>query len=467
VWRAAYRIAAGQLKARRRNSSTHDTAATDATDATEEEADLMTGLAKLPQRQRAALVLHYLADLPNPEIARALGITTSTVRVHLMQDAGASATSWGTPMPDLRQRFTDLDRRLAQQNMPDLLTEAARREPAPAPNLGPSPCRRAGIVLVALAVTAASTTFLVRAFGGSAAPPKPAVPPAPALTNGVIAYASIEAEHGFRTINPDGTGKTEVHIDVPGGVGVPSWSPDGARIAFDVTSYDQPAPEGGNSDIYTANADGTDPVRLTSDKVDYKPVWSPDGSKIAYEHIAYTHETDDPQIWVMKTDGSDPQRLTFEKDASHPFPAWSPSWSPDGTKIAFVSIEHTNADIYVMNADGVRHHPPHGRPCARGPARLVPRRPQIAFTREGAGDAGIYTMETDGTGVREVLHDPSPANLGMAWSPDGAEMAVVSTRGPGDDRNVYVLDIASDNLTTIGEPGAWWGASWQVLPPAS
>ncbi|MDP9331357.1 MAG: sigma-70 family RNA polymerase sigma factor [Actinomycetota bacterium] len=74
-----------QLKARRRNSPTHDKAANDATDAPEEEADLMTALAKLPSRQRAALILHYLADLPNSEIARALGITTCTVRVHLMQ----------------------------------------------------------------------------------------------------------------------------------------------------------------------------------------------------------------------------------------------------------------------------------------------------------------------------------------------------------------------------------------------
>jgi RNA polymerase sigma-70 factor (ECF subfamily) len=85
VWRAAYRIALGELKARRLTGASSDPLAGAGLEATEREADLMTALAKLPSRQRAAVVLHYLADLPNTEIARALDITTTTVRVHLMQ----------------------------------------------------------------------------------------------------------------------------------------------------------------------------------------------------------------------------------------------------------------------------------------------------------------------------------------------------------------------------------------------
>jgi hypothetical protein len=73
-------------------------------------------------------------------------------------------------------------------------------------------------------------------------------------------------------------------------------------------------------------------------------------------------------------------------------------------------------------------------------------------------------MSPDGTGVTQLLEDPDPANLGFAWSPDGAKMAVVSIRGPGNDRNVYVLDVATGELTAIAKPGAFYGPSWQSAP---
>jgi Tol biopolymer transport system component len=73
-------------------------------------------------------------------------------------------------------------------------------------------------------------------------------------------------------------------------------------------------------------------------------------------------------------------------------------------------------------------------------------------------------MSADGTGVTQLLEDPDPANLGFAWSPDGAKMAVVSIRGPGNDRNVYVLDVATGELTAIAQPGAFYGPSWAVRP---
>jgi RNA polymerase sigma-70 factor (ECF subfamily) len=80
VWRAAFRLAAGELKARRRfTSAPFDVSAPDQTPAVE----VLTLLAALPGNQRAAAVLHWYAGFGTDEVARMLGIGRGTVRVHL------------------------------------------------------------------------------------------------------------------------------------------------------------------------------------------------------------------------------------------------------------------------------------------------------------------------------------------------------------------------------------------------
>jgi dipeptidyl aminopeptidase/acylaminoacyl peptidase len=355
-------------------------------------------------------------------------------------------------MPDLKTRFRGADRIAA----PDLWSDIASRDPRP-PAPEPSRTRRVLVATLALALAVAGVALVIRAFEGPREETQP-ITPAPVSINGVIAYASIGEERVFWTVRADGSDRTRVEVDVPGFVRVPSWSPDGTRIVFDVNSFDDPHPKGGNFDIYAANADGSDPIRLTSEMVDHSPVWSPDGTKIAYVHGWYNNA----QIWVMNPDGSDSQQLTDRNG-----PNMFPSWSPDGARIAFVSFDGSNADIYVMNADGsdVRRLT-NGSAHEDQPA-WSPDGRQIAFTSEGVGNPGINVMSPDGTGVTQLLDDTDPANLGFAWSPDGTKMAVVSIRGPGNDRNVYVLDVATGEFTSIGEPGAWYGPSWQPLPAPS
>src|SRR4030095_11968866 len=78
---------------------------------------------------------------------------------------------------------------------------------------------------------------------------------------------------------------------------------------------------------------------------DIEPVWSPDGSKIAF----MTDRMGGPNIWVMNANGTGVTQLTFTKA-----PEGDPAWSPDGTKIAFGSKradkDGSKFDIWVMNA---------------------------------------------------------------------------------------------------------------------
>ena len=94
------------------------------------------------------------------------------------------------------------------------------------------------------------------------------------------------------------------------------------------------------------DSDGSNPRRLTNHSADdVSPTWSPDG-----RHIAFVSGRDgNPEIYVMGSDGSNSRRLTdnIADDVS-------PSWSPDGRHIAFVSDRNrdVNLEIYVMGSDG-------------------------------------------------------------------------------------------------------------------
>jgi Tol biopolymer transport system component len=100
-------------------------------------------------------------------------------------------------------------------------------------------------------------------------------------------------------------------------------------------------------EIYVMDADGSEQTQLTDNDVsDSSPSWSPDGEK-----IAFASERDGGGIYVMNADGSDVTRLT--DSANNDEDDLFPSWSPDGEKIIFASTrdEDGNYEIYTMNAD--------------------------------------------------------------------------------------------------------------------
>ena len=175
---------------------------------------------------------------------------------------------------------------------------------------------------------------------------------------------------------------------------------------------------GGDADIYLVRPDGTRLTRLTHfPGWEDCPSWSPDGTKIAYERYPEhgVAAGGNASVWVMNADGSGEQRLTSRGSCG------MPSWSPDGTSIAYTRGTINREDLFVMNADGSGQ-----RAVVRGQEDTERHVGCPLWTPDGRivfdrGTFALYAVNPDGSGMEQLLGDVYFG--GYAVSPDGASLA--------------------------------------------
>ena len=168
--------------------------------------------------------------------------------------------------------------------------------------------------------------------------------------------------------------------------------------------------------------------------------WSPDGSRIAFVSPAVGDPTNG--IWVMAADGTDLVRVAKVSDFVHGYMS-GPTWSPDGRMIAFTASSGDDRDIWIAKADGGRI-----RRLASTPGLWEyeldwsPNGRRIAFTGIGGYFSRLYAMNADGSNRRILTPGFSFEASGPDWSPDGGRIAITHRDGSATpiDMEIWVVD---------------------------
>ncbi|HEX9195527.1 MAG TPA: Tol-Pal system beta propeller repeat protein TolB [Azonexus sp.] len=203
------------------------------------------------------------------------------------------------------------------------------------------------------------------------------------------------------------------------------------RIAYVVKS-------GGQFRLQIADADGQGAVTaLSSTEPIISPVWSPDGSKLAY----VSFEKKKPVIYVHTLASGQRQVVANFKGSNS-----APAWSPDGRKLAIVLSKDGNSQIYSVNADGTGVQRLTQSAGIDTEPRYSPDGGSIYFTSDRGGSPQIYRMGANGGDAQRVTFEGS-YNVSPRPSADGKSLAFISRR---DGRfQLAVMDLASKQVQIL------------------
>jgi Tol biopolymer transport system component len=276
-------------------------------------------------------------------------------------------------------------------------------------------------------------------------------------TNGVSQIVLMELETGT---------ETSLTGSFTGGYYRPVFSPDGNRLALrEDISMDGGGIAVMDVGLQAGRPAGAQPVELFHGFAD-SPTWSPDGTRVGYITTAASGTW---QAFTVAAGGSAPAALP-----GIPAHATDLAWSPDGNWIAFANYENSAEqvkDIYLIHPDGsglVNLTNTAGFD-EEGPA-WSPDSRQIAFAKRGrtgpVGGSDIFRMNADGSGMIQVTTDPAD-EFDAAWSPDGTQIAFTSTRNEVNDANYEIYKINADGtgelrLTYNRATDRW--PTWRAAP---
>jgi Tol biopolymer transport system component len=259
---------------------------------------------------------------------------------------------------------------------------------------------------------------------------------------GLIAFSRVFARPPqFRIflVGTDGRGLRELHTGISPSF-EPTWSPDGRWLLF----------RGGpGDDLYLIRPDGSGLRNLTHDSAhEQDAAWAPDQTKIAYNRYATPNAPS--SIWVLRL-----QTGTATKLTPGGLGAGSPSWSPDGSEIAFVSVTAQSGytpKLWLMRADGSHAH--HIFPAldgAYGPV-FAPRGHRMLISDERT----LYVMDSRRGRPRAIArlgtNSSGETEVDSAqWSPDGTGIVFCQLDRAGRSQ-IWIVHADGTGLRRLTAP---------------
>ena len=235
-----------------------------------------------------------------------------------------------------------------------------------------------------------------------------------------------------------------------------SMLPDGGSIlrvaqseASDYGLWESPT---GNVAVFTRrSASGASEVHLHDEAAaettvlggGANPVWSPDGSLIAFTSL----DEGNTEVYTMLPNGFDRRPLT-----DSPGRDFAPSWAPDGSRFAFKSDRDDGIGLYIANVDRTGLRRLATTDATAYPPLWAPDGSKILFTTRTSGlsQIGVVDVETE---VTRRLSDETTSDMMPVWTPDGSAIVFVSITNHQPD--IYRMQADGTNRTRLTNSPAW------------